>query len=479
MLFRDGVYRISCDTFSGFVDVPADCLGLDASEPFGNAVPGLQPDSMAAQINVAAVREIQKTTKKQQVFFYVRRRYLRQLHAFIAACDEVLTPSIVVPTSSSHFRVLEAFVQAAVAQRANVCAIVSDVINTKMLLKTPYEVTFPDGKAVVVRMYETGGGFSAARLENEMEMTYVDSRDKTGTDVRQRLLASLQSLRVADRDTPSLKIMAYHEGHGSCWVLVEEVAARSLDSVYLSGATKDDLVADIANLRASRAWYAEKRIPYRRGYMLHGPPGTGKTTFIRAIAQHFSLSVCRVECTAATTDGMLKKMFASAPANSIILLEDIDRLFPEAADVERADEATRGVETAFSKQAGVAPRKERGVITMSGLLHALDSAAAITCRIVFMTTNNITRLDTALKRCGRCDKKVLLGYATRDQVEDMFANFYPNDDAHLRTAFGEALKDVRFLTTAMVQEHFIVNKHSASDAVANVQELAAVGVAVD
>ena len=94
-----------------------------------------------------------------------------------------------------------------------------------------------------------------------------------------------------------------------------------------------------------------------------------------------------------------------------------------------------------------------------------------------MTSNHVTRLDNALMRCGRCDKKVLLGYASRAQLEAMFHNFYPDAEEGLRTAFGEALKDVSFLTLAQVQEHFIVRKHSAADAIADVGELVVLGAA--
>lgn len=43
---------------------------------------------------------------------------------------------------------------------------------------------------------------------------------------------------------------------------------------------------------ASRDWYAERGLPYRRGYLLYGPPGCGKSSFIFALAGHLGLNIC-------------------------------------------------------------------------------------------------------------------------------------------------------------------------------------------
>jgi chaperone BCS1 len=46
----------------------------------------------------------------------------------------------------------------------------------------------------------------------------------------------------------------------------------------------DNIYEDVKNFLESPSWYVERGIPYRRGYLLHGPPGTGKSSFIQALA---------------------------------------------------------------------------------------------------------------------------------------------------------------------------------------------------
>ena len=60
------------------------------------------------------------------------------------------------------------------------------------------------------------------------------------------------------------------------WEECHRIKAPALESVVLDGTIAQDIVADIKRFQQAAQWYSEKGVPYRRGYLLHGPPGTGK-----------------------------------------------------------------------------------------------------------------------------------------------------------------------------------------------------------
>jgi chaperone BCS1 len=70
------------------------------------------------------------------------------------------------------------------------------------------------------------------------------------------------------------------------WQRCMSRVSRPFSTVILNDKVKQDLIDDVTDYLnpTTRRWYANRGIPYRRGYLLYGPPGTGKSSLSLALA---------------------------------------------------------------------------------------------------------------------------------------------------------------------------------------------------
>ena len=148
-------------------------------------------------------------------------------------------------------------------------------------------------------------------------------------------------------------------------------------------------------------WYADRGIPFRRGYLLYGVPGSGKSSLIHAIAGELMLDIYVVSLSSSwINDSTLTTLMGRVPARCIVLLEDLDAAFTRSTSRDDSSTGTPGsnndnnTEQSETTTTTVVRNGRRvtknndqlsdvNTLSLSGLLNALDGVAASEGRILF------------------------------------------------------------------------------------------------
>jgi chaperone BCS1 len=216
---------------------------------------------------------------------------------------------------------------------------------------------------------------------------------------------------------------------------------RPISTVILGKKVKGELLKDIREFLdpGARRWYSNRGIPYRRGYLLYGPPGTGKSSLSLSIAGYFDLDIYILSLSG-IDEGDLITLFAELPRHCIILLEDIDAASPtRSQDTE--------IKGSGQSVTGSPPQKDKatqGMVSLSALLNVIDGVASQEGRVLIMTTNYIERLDKALIRPGRVDKKVEFRLADEEMITQLFCIVFKHSEGdvdHPRKLQSNALEE--------------------------------------
>lgn len=251
-------------------------------------------------------------------------------------------------------------------------------------------------RVTVTEAESAGGGMEQFRQYKPPQIVFT-AYSLAG---RQALLTELEEVvrrSQEKRRRPAFRMLDRWDD----WTSLHELPARDLDSVVLPGGQLERLIADVGRFLDSEGEYVRRSIPWHRGHLYEGPPGTGKTSVARAIASHFGMDVWYLPLADVKKDGALIRTVTEITPRSMLLLEDIDVFH---AATQRDD--------------------ENGGVTLSGLLNSLDGIATPHGMFTVMTSNTPEVLDDAVVRAGRADLIEHFGYATPDQVTRLVSRYY-------------------------------------------------------
>ena len=195
------------------------------------------------------------------------------------------------------------------------------------------------------------------------------------------------------------------------WDYLRFKSNKTEKNTIVSKQVEKELFDDIDLFMKSDELYSQRGMDYKRGYLLFGEPGCGKSSSIKAIANKYNLFVFNLDLESIKTNShllsLMNDMLDEVPDTPYILtLEDFDR------------------HEMFTDPKTYNARKDK--VTLQCLLNVIDGIVETHGRILFITCNdktNIEKID-ALIRPGRIDRVVTLTHCDADQASRLINNYF-------------------------------------------------------
>jgi len=216
--------------------------------------------------------------------------------------------------------------------------------------------------------------------------------------------------KLDGRDPDEIKVFNYNP---YVWEFISSIPKRSMDSIFIPSESKRKLLNALDRFTSNEKFYKDKGIPYQLGILLEGPPGTGKTSLVKAIASYLNANIASMSPSYIFE---LPKSLSSFKESSIMVIEDIDtsNITRERSviKIKSANEINKDESTDFSFS------------SLSDVLNSIDGILSIHGRVLIMTTNHIEKLDPALVRPGRVDVLIHVGYVTQETFNEFILSFF-------------------------------------------------------
>jgi len=291
----------------------------------------------------------------------------------------------------------------------------------------------------------------------------VDTIKNFVEELTHKYLSSIEDLRENKRFIYTLTKAKYENHTYELWDEIQFSSTRTFTNIFFKG--KEEIIKKLDFFLNNKNWFYEKGIPYSLGIGMHGPPGTGKTSLIKAIANYTNRHVIVISLKIIKTKKQLDSIFFEERYNSdnkknsisfdkkIIVFEDIDCIGDIVMDREKKknksatglgkklnfDELSTSskinvgdlLETIFATEKATEKLCEytklpvdEEPITLDDILNLWDGIRETPGRIMIISSNHYYDLDPALIRPGRIDITLELSYASHQIISEIYRHLF-------------------------------------------------------
>ncbi|KAE8680415.1 hypothetical protein F3Y22_tig00111390pilonHSYRG00164 [Hibiscus syriacus] len=231
-------------------------------------------------------------------------------------------------------------------------------------------------------------------------------------------------------------------GENGRWSSVPFNHPASFDTVVMDIDSKNEVKADLETFLKSKQFYHRLGRVWKRSYLLYGPSGTGKSSFVAAMARFLNFDVYDIDLSEVSDDSDLKMLLLQTTSKSMIVVEDLDRfLMGKCRDV-----------------------------SLSGILNFIDGI--ISCcgeeRVMVFTMNSKEEVDRAVLRPGRIDVHVQFPLCDFSSFKNLASNYLGVKEHKLFPQLEEIFQGGASLTPAEIGEIMISNRSSPTRALKSV-----------